>query len=162
MRKPLNDDSEKVNECEFWQPLLGKKLRAVSIERFKTGRLLKFLLKSREYELRERRPVPTDNYLKSIFSAGYFYLKPRTLQVSFCPAVWRALWMIATNLGISSKPNRTRAKPEFRVSCSWVLFVRATLELAWIHFIQNRLWNLRRHMNTTSRPEWNWQTDFTV
>ena len=45
--------------------------------------------------------------------------------------------------------NRTRSKPEFRASCSWVLFGRGTFELAWI-WVRTE-WNLTWHMNTTSR-----------
>ena len=88
----------------------------------------------REYELREHNPVATDNYLISIFSAGgYFYLEPRTLQVLFCPCVLND----RDKLGYFLKrkaPNRTPPKPEFRASCSWVLFGRGTFELAWIWF----------------------------
>ena len=53
----------------------------------------------REYELRENNPVATDNYLISIFSAGS---SPGPCK--FCFA--HAFWMIATNLGISSKEKR--------------------------------------------------------
>ena len=42
----------------------------------------------REYEIRERIPMATVNWLISIFSTGgYYYLEPRTLQVLFCQCV---------------------------------------------------------------------------
>ena len=77
---------------------------------------------SREYELRERNPVATDNYLISIFdilsAGGYFYLEPRTLQVSDLPVRSArndrdALWYFLKR----KAPNRTPPKPEFRASC---------------------------------------------
>ena len=106
----------------------------------------------REYEIRERIPMATVNWLISIFSTGgYYYLEPRTLQVLFCQCVLND----PDKLGYFLKrkvPNRTPPKPEFRASCSWVLFGRGTFELAWIWFIQNM--KSSRHLNTTSRLEW--------
>ena len=68
--------------------------------------------------------MPTDNYLKSIFSErGYFYLKPRTLQVLFCPCVLSDREKLGYFLKRNA-PNRTWPKPE----------VRASFELAWIWF----------------------------
>ena len=102
---------------------------------------------SREYEIRERIPVATVNWLTSIFSTGgYFYLDPRTLQVLFCQCVLND----PDKLGYFLKrkvPNRTPPKPEFRASCSWVLFGRGTFELAWIWFIQTM--KSSRHLEST-------------
>ena len=90
-----------------------------------------------EYELRKRNPLATDNYLISIFSAGgYLYLEPRTLQVLCYSCAVTVRDKLSEYFLKRQAPNRTRPKPEFRESCSWVLFGRGTFELAWIWFIQ--------------------------
>ena len=94
-------------------------------------------------ELRERNPEPTDNYLKSIFSTGnhFLYFEPRSLQVLFvlffCLFVLffillipYALWMIATNLDVSSRKAPTQDLTEDRISGT--LFLRGAFEPAWI------------------------------
>ena len=60
--------------------------------------------------------MPTDNYLKSIFSTGgYFCLEPRTLQVLFCQCVLNERDKLGYFLRRKA-PNRTPQKPEFRAS----------------------------------------------
>ena len=58
-------------------------------------------------------------------------------------------------------PKRTRPKPEFRESCSWMLFGRGTLELVWILFrtdyeIWSDIWTQRRGLNEIRLTLANW------
>ena len=84
----------------------------------------------REYELRERNPVATDNYWYMFLAqAAIFVWSPGPCKFCFASA----FWMIARNeLGYFLKrkaPNRTPLKPEFWASCSRVLFGRGILNL---------------------------------
>ena len=97
---------------------------------------------------------------------GYFYLKPRTLQVLFCQCVLND----PEKLGYFLKrkaPNRTPRKPEFRASCSWVFIIwpRHFRTCLNSNLVQNRLWSRadiwtqRRGLNEiVSR----WRINFTV
>ena len=78
------------------------------------------------------------SWLFDIFfsSGGYFYLEPRTLQVLFCLCVLTVRDKLSGYFLKRKASNRTRPKPEFRESYSWVLFGRGTFHLAWIWFIQ--------------------------
>ena len=85
----------------------------------------------------------------SFSAGGYFCLEPR--KCKFCPCVLND----RDKLGYFLKrkaPNRTPPKPEFRASCSWVLFGRGTFKLAWIWFrkdyeIWGDIWIQRRGLN---------------
>ena len=104
-------------------------------------------IRPREYERRY--------CLISILSAdGYFYLEPRTLQVLFCPCVLTVRDKLSEYFLKRQAPNRTRPKPEFRESCSWVLF-------AWIWFrtdyeIWSDIWTQRRGLNEIRLTLANW------
>ena len=119
---------------------------------------LYFLLCLTAYE----RAWAKSNDLISILSAGgYFCLEPRTLQVLFCPCVLTDRDKLSGYFLKRKAPNRTPPKPEFRASCSWVLFGRGTFELAWIWFrtdyeIWSDIWTQRRGLNEIRLTLANW------
>ena len=121
----------------------------VPISRVWAGQIMRIW----EYELGERNPRIIIWSLL-LAQAAIFVSSPGSCKFFF--PVWLAFWMIATNLVISSKQKRPAGLDQNKNFGQVALvFYLARRFRTCLSLVQNRLWNLRRHMDTTSRLEWN-------